>query len=226
MLPQSLFCTTLCPCSHSWAPTYSIAMIIIASVLSRRSASRGLLVRAFIDVKVDHRQYHSPCGFFAKRKERFSREPAYSFQRFPAHFYGCDESCSTPPPHAVRFYFFLPLSILTDLIRFFIHLVDVLGPEEFLSVVCMLIVAKADKRLVRLQGRDLRAALALPLSLLQHYPSNIQLPVGATSFFYHTRSDILSFQVLIEILNEAQRLIIGVISPDFWKTGSTLLGDS
>jgi len=104
--------------------------------------------------------------------------------------------------------------------------VDVLGPEEFLSVVCMLIVAKADKRLVRLQGRDLRAALALPLSLLQHYPSNIQLPVGATSFFYHTRSDILSFQVLIEILNEAQRLIIGVISPDFWKTGSTLLGDS
>ena len=44
----------------------------------------------------------------------------------------------------------------------------------------MLIVAKADKRVVRLQGRDLRAALALPLSLLQHYPSNIQLPVSAT----------------------------------------------
>ena len=62
--------------------------------------------------------------------------------------------------------------------RFFIHLVDVLGPEEFLSIVCMLIVAKADKRIVRLQGRDLRAALALPLSLLQHYPSNIQLPVS------------------------------------------------
>lgn len=92
--------------------------------------------------------------------------------------------------------------------QFFIHLVDVLGPEEFLSVICMLIVAKADKRLVRLQGRDLRAALALPLSLLQHYPSHIQLPV------------------LIEILNEAQRLIIGVISPDYWKTGSILLGDS
>ena len=55
---------------------------------------------------------------------------------------------------------------------------DVLGPEEFLSVICMLIVAKADKRLVRFQGRDLRAALALPLSLLQHYPPNIQLPVG------------------------------------------------
>ncbi|KAF8259327.1 armadillo-type protein [Lactarius quietus] len=92
--------------------------------------------------------------------------------------------------------------------QFFIHLVDVLGPEEFLSIVCMLIVAKADKRVVRLQGRDLRAALALPLSLLQHYPSNIQLPV------------------LIEILNEAQRLIIGLVSPDFSKTGSILLGDS
>ena len=79
------------------------------------------------------------------------------------------------------FYFLILVHILTHLIRFFIHLVDVLGPEEFLSVICMLIVAKADKRLVRLQGRDLRAALALPLSLLQHYPSNIQLPVGATS---------------------------------------------
>ena len=73
------------------------------------------------------------------------------------------------------------LSRIDYLVRFFIHLVDVLGPEEFLSVICMLIVAKADKRLVRLQGRDLRAALALPLSLLQHYPSNIQLPVGVVS---------------------------------------------
>src|SRR6266849_8468896 len=75
-------------------------------------------------------------------------------------------------------YFFIRLYILTCLDRFFIHLVDVLGPEEFLSVVCMLIVAKADKRLVRLRGRDLRTALALPLSLLQHYPSKIQLPVS------------------------------------------------
>lgn len=103
---------------------------------------------------------------------------------------------------------------------------DVLGPEEFLSVVCMLIVAKADKRLVRLQGRDLRAALALPLSLLQHYPSNIQLPVSARSRYCDTQSDVSYFQVLIEILNEAQRLIIGVVSPDYWKTGSILLGDS
>jgi U3 small nucleolar RNA-associated protein 10 len=68
--------------------------------------------------------------------------------------------------------------------------VDVLGPEEFLSIVCMLIVAKADKRLVRLQGRDLRAALALPLSLLQHYSSNIQLPVSASVFYHTTWSDI------------------------------------
>jgi U3 small nucleolar RNA-associated protein 10 len=70
---------------------------------------------------------------------------------------------------------------LTFLDRFYIHLVDVLGPEEFLSIVCMLIVAKADKRLVRLQGRDLRAALALPLSLLQHYSPNIQLSVGTSA---------------------------------------------
>jgi len=74
---------------------------------------------------------------------------------------------------------------LSYLVRFYIHLVDVLGPEEFLSIVCMLIVAKADKRLVRLQGRELRAALALPLSLLQHYSSSVQLPVGTSSLPYH-----------------------------------------
>jgi len=75
---------------------------------------------------------------------------------------------------------------LSYLVRFYIHLVDVLGPEEFLSIVCMLIVAKADKRLVRLQGRELRAALALPLSLLQHYSSSVQLPVGTSPLPYYS----------------------------------------
>jgi hypothetical protein len=36
MLPRSLCCTTSCLCSHSWAPMYSIAMTIIASVSSKR----------------------------------------------------------------------------------------------------------------------------------------------------------------------------------------------
>ena len=92
------------------------------------------------------------------------------------------------------FLLFHTLSRIDHLVRFFIHLVDVLGPEEFLSVICMLIVAKADKRLVRLQGRDLRAALALPLSLLQHYPSNIQLPVGAISLLTYLVSYIYLFR--------------------------------
>lgn len=83
------------------------------------------------------------------------------------------------PSHALPY-------ILSYLVRFYIHLVDVLGPEEFLSIVCMLIVAKADKRLVRLNGRELRAALALPLSLLQHYSSNVQLPVGTSSLPYYS----------------------------------------
>lgn len=73
--------------------------------------------------------------------------------------------------------FLLRLNSCLD--RFFVHFVDVLGPEEFLSIICMLIVAKADKRLVRLQGRDLRAALALPLSLLHHYSPSIQIPVSS-----------------------------------------------
>jgi len=145
-----------------------------------------MLVLVYIDVVIDHRWCYSPDGLLAKREERLSREPAYSFQKVPTRFYGCDKPYSAPPPHAVRFYLFSFLYLLTCLDRFFIHLVDVLGAEEFLSVICMLIVAKADKRLVRLQGRDLRAALALPLSLLQHYPSNIQLPVSGISLLRYS----------------------------------------
>jgi U3 small nucleolar RNA-associated protein 10 len=154
---------------------YSFRVVQKVSVL--RNDQPYVRVAYFV---LDRRRHHPSHGLLAKREAQFSRGPAHSIQRFPTRFYGRNEPCAAPPSHAVCFAFacfLFQLDLCLD--RFFIHLVDVLGPDEFLSIVCMLIVAKADKRLVRLQGRDLRAALALPLSLLQHYPSSIQLPVSS-----------------------------------------------
>ncbi|KAI0063355.1 ARM repeat-containing protein [Artomyces pyxidatus] len=90
--------------------------------------------------------------------------------------------------------------------HFFVHLIDVLGPEEFLALVCMLIIGKTATRVVRQQGDDLAATLALPLSLLHHYPLKVQIPV------------------LIAFLHEAQRLMTYVADPT--STQPILLDDT
>jgi U3 small nucleolar RNA-associated protein 10 len=79
--------------------------------------------------------------------------------------------------------------------RFFIHLVDVLGSSEFLGLVCMLLIGKTANRIVRQQGEDLRATLALMLSLVQHYPAPTQL------------------HVMHDVLEEAKRLLEHAVSP-------------
>ncbi|KII90106.1 hypothetical protein PLICRDRAFT_686024 [Plicaturopsis crispa FD-325 SS-3] len=73
--------------------------------------------------------------------------------------------------------------------NFFAHLVDVMGPDEFLAPICMLLVDKAGNRVIRQNVDDAQAALALPLSLLQHYSPAIQIPV------------------LTELLRECKRMI-------------------
>ncbi|KAI0311668.1 hypothetical protein OF83DRAFT_1068421 [Amylostereum chailletii] len=80
--------------------------------------------------------------------------------------------------------------------QFFVHLVDVLGPEEFLPLVCLLFVGKTANRIVRQSGDDLHATLSLPLSLIYHYPISVQLPI------------------LVDMLHEAQRLVAHAATPD------------
>ncbi|KAI0052438.1 hypothetical protein FA95DRAFT_1483564 [Auriscalpium vulgare] len=78
---------------------------------------------------------------------------------------------------------------------FFVHLIDVLGPDDFLAIVSILILGKAANRITKQSGEDLRTTLSLPLSLVQHYPARIQVPV------------------LVEHLCEAQRLLSRGLNP-------------
>ncbi|TFY70773.1 hypothetical protein EVG20_g2223 [Dentipellis fragilis] len=60
--------------------------------------------------------------------------------------------------------------------HFFTHLADVLGPEDFLAPLCVLIISKVANRIVRQHGEELQATLALPLSILHHHAPAKQIP--------------------------------------------------
>jgi U3 small nucleolar RNA-associated protein 10 len=58
---------------------------------------------------------------------------------------------------------------------FFAHLVDVLGPEDFLAPVLMLLLEKVASRVIRQTSEDLQGSLGLQISILQHYAIPMQL---------------------------------------------------
>jgi U3 small nucleolar RNA-associated protein 10 len=49
---------------------------------------------------------------------------------------------------------------------FFSHLVDTLGPDEFLAPLCMLLIEKSANRVTKQSLPDAQATLALPLALV------------------------------------------------------------
>jgi U3 small nucleolar RNA-associated protein 10 len=61
---------------------------------------------------------------------------------------------------------------------FFSHLVDVLGPEDFLAPVCMLLIDKVANRVIRQNADEVQGSLALPISILQHYSNAVQILVN------------------------------------------------
>ncbi|KAJ7582775.1 hypothetical protein C8J56DRAFT_230499 [Mycena floridula] len=77
---------------------------------------------------------------------------------------------------------------------FFVHLVDVLGAEDFLAPVCLLLVQKTANRVVRQNVQDAQSSFALPTNVLHHYASSM---VTAT----HS-----------EVLQETQRLVAHMIA--------------
>ncbi|ESK96722.1 u3 small nucleolar RNA-associated protein 10 [Moniliophthora roreri MCA 2997] len=59
--------------------------------------------------------------------------------------------------------------------NFFAHLVDVLGPADFLAPVCLLLVEKSTNRVIRQNTDEVMSALALPISLIHHYSPSLQI---------------------------------------------------
>lgn len=73
-----------------------------------------------------------------------------------------------------------PLTILLNpclsgLCSFFIHLIDVLGPSDFLAPSCMLLVQKTPSRAIRKNAAE---ALALPLAVLHNYSPALRISVS------------------------------------------------
>ena len=58
---------------------------------------------------------------------------------------------------------------------FFAHLVDILGPDDFLAPVLMLLLEKVASRVIRQTSEDLPGSLGLQTSILQHYAIPMQL---------------------------------------------------
>lgn len=58
------------------------------------------------------------------------------------------------------------------------HLAQVLGPEEFLAPVCMLLVDKMTNRAVRQTLEEAQTTLALPVALLRHFTRPVQIYVS------------------------------------------------
>ncbi|KAI6112075.1 hypothetical protein EDD16DRAFT_1516766 [Pisolithus croceorrhizus] len=73
--------------------------------------------------------------------------------------------------------------------NFFLHLAEVLGPDEFLAPLCMLLVDKVTSRVVRLTLEEAQMTLAFPIALLRHFSRPLQI------------------QVLCEALRECTRVV-------------------
>ncbi|KAJ7042839.1 hypothetical protein C8F04DRAFT_1251651 [Mycena alexandri] len=79
---------------------------------------------------------------------------------------------------------------------FFGHLVDVLGPADFLPPLCMLLVEKMANRVVRQSPEEVQNSLVLPISVLHRHPPALQI------------------FILTEVLREAQRLTARAADPE------------
>lgn len=80
--------------------------------------------------------------------------------------------------------------------KFFTHLVGVLGTDDFLAPVTMLLVEKVANRIARQRGQDSQNSLELPITLVNSAP----LPIRIKS--------------LVAILEETQRLVTRLVQPE------------
>lgn len=90
-------------------------------------------------------------------------------------------------------------------ISFFVHLTEVLGGDEFLAPISVLLVEKVARRVVRQSTSDAQTSLSIPLSLLRHYRGAVQIQVG--SRFSHKIPNNCPFQTLKDIVQESGKIL-------------------
>ena len=98
-------------------------------------------------------------------------------QRVSAYFHACLDAPSEAQTQQVSQKYLVVLSVPDTSNRFFTQLVDCLGPEEFTSPVCMLLIEKSASKVIHGRGRDTNADLALALSIAKQAKSQDHLTV-------------------------------------------------
>ncbi|OSX58041.1 hypothetical protein POSPLADRAFT_1154787 [Postia placenta MAD-698-R-SB12] len=73
--------------------------------------------------------------------------------------------------------------------QLFLQLIDVLGPDEFLAPICMLLVDRVSNRVVKQNSEDARTSLSLGLAAIEHYSTQQRIVV------------------LVEIMREVLRML-------------------
>ena len=66
---------------------------------------------------------------------------------------------------------------------FFNHLVEVMGPADFLAPICMLLVDKTSNKVSRQDPKEASSILALPLALCEHHTPAIRVEVTAFNIY-------------------------------------------
>ena len=86
------------------------------------------------------------------------------------------------------------------------HLTEVLGGDEFLAPISMLLIEKVTGRVVRQSQPDAQASLSIPLSIMHHYGSATQVQVRSSQSFSGTQIKKLH-QTLKDIVQESGRIL-------------------
>ena len=74
---------------------------------------------------------------------------------------------------------------LISYIRFFSHLVDVFGRQDFLPPISMLLLEKSANRVVRQPPDELQNTLSLPITLFQQSGYDVQIHVTPFLFYFY-----------------------------------------
>lgn len=92
-----------------------------------------------------------------------------------------DAANHIPRHRRIRWVLKAPVNLLSHRMNasFFVHLTEVLGGDEFLAPISMLLIEKVAGRVVRQSQSDAQASLSIPLSILHHYGSATQAQVGS-----------------------------------------------
>ena len=167
--------TMLCRSSPSWVPTFSTEMIPTASVLYRRwetlsftlwpvSLTRSHLVQtidSIVPVMVASLKEHHGSGMTLYHASReFLRVFTNAANHVPRH----------------------------RRVNFFSHLVDTLGPADFLAPTAMLLVDRVSNRVVRQSATESGGSLFLPLTIHERYSADLQLSVCRLLFRFRRRA--------------------------------------